>query len=370
MSIFKIRNKDGTYSYGYDFRDRVSRKRIRKIVPLARTKWQAEQAEKKAKEDLFNERYGLEETGTDKIGDFLREIYMPWSKANKRSWINDHYNSPVIHKHFGAKTFREVSPLDVERFKLERSKSNTRKDKPRAPATVNREFELLSRIFTLAIELKRADFNPCKQVKKFRLDNKRYRYLLPEEEPVLFANLDGKKGHLRDLIVVALGTGMRKNEQLSLKWQHVDFARNLIIVTKTKSGKDRDVPMNRDVRAVMTRMRRKASGDYVFINPKTKTRYVDIKKAFIAALDNAGIVGLVWHDLRATFGTRLGEAGYDAYTIAYLMGHSDIQTTARYVRATDPNKRAAVESARLDSQKDGQILVRQAKRPLLRVASK
>ena len=38
----------------------------------------------------------------------------------------------------------------------------------------------------------------------------------------------------------------------------------------------------------------------------------------------------------------LGEAGYDAFTIAALMGHSQIQTTARYVRATERNKRAAV----------------------------
>jgi len=53
---------------------------------------------------------------------------------------------------------------------------------------------------------------------------------------------------------------------------------------------------------------------------------------------------LVWHDLRATVGTRLGEAGFDAFTIAALMGHSQIQTTARYVRATELNKREAVEA--------------------------
>ena len=63
----------------------------------------------------------------------------------------------------------------------------------------------------------------------------------------------------------------------------------------------------------------------------------------------AGIKGLVWHDLRATFGTRLGEAGYDAFTIAALMGQSQIQTTARYVRATERNKRAAVEAVMLYS---------------------
>ena len=60
------------------------------------------------------------------------------------------------------------------------------------------------------------------------------------------------------------------------------------------------------------------------------------------------IAGLRWHDLGATFGTRLGEAGSDAFTIAELMGHSDIRMTARYVRGTERNQRASVEAARLD----------------------
>jgi len=64
----------------------------------------------------------------------------------------------------------------------------------------------------------------------------------------------------------------------------------------------------------------------------------------------AGIEGLRWHDLSATFGTRLGETGYDGFNIAQLMGHSDICMTARYVRGTERNKRAAVEAVRLDFQ--------------------
>src|SRR4030095_12237175 len=58
------------------------------------------------------------------------------------------------------------------------------------------------------------------------------------------------------------------------------------------------------------------------INSRTKTRIKEVKRSFNTALRLAGIEGLVWHDLRATFGTRLGEAGYDAFTIAALMGHS------------------------------------------------
>jgi integrase len=47
---------------------------------------------------------------------------------------------------------------------------------------------------------------------------------------------------------------------------------------------------------------------------------------------DAKIEGLVWHDLRATYGTRLGEAGFNAYDIAKLMGHANISTSQRYKR--------------------------------------
>ena len=61
MPVFKKKNKNGTTSYGYDFRDRVTGTRYRKIVSLARTKWDAEQAETAAKKELFEKRFGIEE---------------------------------------------------------------------------------------------------------------------------------------------------------------------------------------------------------------------------------------------------------------------------------------------------------------------
>lgn len=82
-----------------------------------------------------------------------------------------------------------------------------------------------------------------------------------------------------------------------------------------------------------------------FVSPKTGGRLSDVKKAFQSACRKVGIHGLVWHDLRATFGTRLGEAGFDAFTIAALMGHNNVRTTQRYVRATERNKREAVNAA-------------------------
>jgi len=83
----------------------------------------------------------------------------------------------------------------------------------------------------------------------------------------------------------------------------------LIIVALTKTRKNREVPMNTEVREILSRLCRfKRSSDYVFVSSKTGTRLTDIKHSFQKACELAGIEGLVWHDLRATFGTRLGEA--------------------------------------------------------------
>ena len=66
------------------------------------------------------------------------------------------------------------------------------------------------------------------------------------------------------------------------------------------------------------------------------------KKAFNAALKDAGIENFRFHDLRHTAGTRLAEAGADAFTIKDILGHASIQTSAIYVHATDEGKRRAL----------------------------
>ena len=88
----------------------------------------------------------------------------------------------------------------------------------------------------------------------------------------------------------------------------------------------------------------------MFGNPDTGEPFTDIKRLFHTACRITGIDGLWWHDLRATFGTRLGEAGFSLKYIMELMGHSDPKTCLRYVRATDAVKRAAVQAAMLCGQ--------------------
>ena len=96
----------------------------------------------------------------------------------------------------------------------------------------------------------------------------------------------------------------------------------------------------------------KRPDDYVFVSPKdSDERLREVKKGFHTACRLAGIEGLIWKDLRATFGTGLAEAGCDAFTIAQLLGHSDVRVTMRYVRSVEETKRVAVEAIKLSSRR-------------------
>src|SRR6185295_9592450 len=105
--------------------------------------------------------------------EFGEGTFLEWAKNNKRSWKHDRFRVRVLLEAFRVKTLGEISPLAIERLKGKRRQSFTKREKQRSPASVNRELELLSRIFSLAIRLGLADTNPCSRVSKFKLQNQR-----------------------------------------------------------------------------------------------------------------------------------------------------------------------------------------------------
>jgi integrase len=127
--------------------------------------------------------------------------------------------------------------------------------------------------------------------------------------------------------------------------------------------------MNDDVREALAELcKNKRPDDYVFVNPKTKSCLQETKTAFHTACRIAGIEGLIWKDLRATFATRMAADGHDAFTIANLLGHSDVRVTMRHVRMVDDRMRAAVEAIRLPTEKVGHVLATWPKQPQMPVA--
>ena len=214
-------------------------------------------------------------------------------------------------------------------------------------ATVNYHLSILSKIFSLAVDAELIDSNPSARVGKFRLNNGRTRVLSKEEETKLFSALEGNE-IVRQIITVAIHTGMRRNEIFSLKWFDVDFNRGVFQVRESKSGRSRSVPMNSTVRTLLSGIRRQS--EYVFPSPKTGGKLTDIKRSFHRGLKQAEIENFCFHDLRHTAATRMADSGADAFTMAKILGHSDIRITHRYTHATNSAIRRAVEN--LDENSD------------------
>lgn len=369
MTVRK-RGKGKNAKWYYDFANHEHRG----VIPLARTKHQAEQAEIKIKQEVFEETYGAPQIGTDSFSEFALNDYLPAVKDEKRSWRTYEYITRQLAARFAGKSFNEIPAMLIAKLKHDLLHTETKRGTARSFASVNMVLSVCSGIFTLAIDRDKAIKNPCRAVKLFKLRNQTYRYLLPEEEPLLLsaisnppacfsvrgkltqtaAKVQKERAHLVDMVPVAVGTGLRKSEQLRLQVKHCDFARNVVIAVDTKNGETREVPMNTDVRSILARRCFGQHRDsFVWTNPKSKPadRFHDIKRGFIGACRDAGIEGLQWKHLRATFGTRMGEAGYSAFEIMALMGHSDIRMSQRYVRATEGRKREAVQATMLSNRK-------------------
>jgi site-specific recombinase XerD len=158
------------------------------------------------------------------------------------------------------RTTASILANDIEAAKRELSENLT-------PASVNRKLAALKSAFSLAARNRKADSNPAKEVKLFKENNARIRFLTEEEEERLFSVLPKK---YTPLLTVAIHTGLRKTEQLSLTWTDVDFKLGQITVRESKPGKSRVIPMNETVETVVSRLPRRIRNPFVFVGRKAE----------------------------------------------------------------------------------------------------
>jgi integrase len=151
------------------------------------------------------------------------------------------------------------------------------------------------------------------------------------------------------LYVTAAFTGLRMGELLALQWRDIDYSGEAIRVRRSynvhggvgspKSGQVRGVPMVPDVASALARLADREfwvePEDLVFANELgTFQDASSIRIRYRAALARAGLRQLRFHDLRHTFGT-LAVRRAEVPAVQAWMGHSDIQTTMRYVHHRD-----------------------------------
>lgn len=342
----KACNAPCTHAGVWYIRFQIRGVRYTRAVPEAATKWQAEQAEAKAKNEVFEGKYGSEPSSIS-LKEFVEKVFLPWSKTEKRSWRNDLSRSKPILAYFKNKRMRDITNLNVRAYRRERLASSNGRGGLRAPASVDREIQLLSRIFSLSVERGVLQSNPCKGIKLANPGNIVIKYLTVEDEQKLKPYLTGRRKHLLDILEIDLHTGMRRTELLSLNVSQINFIRDEILLIKTKSGKPRLVPIHPNIRPLFQRLCNEAGpSGYLFENSKTGKPITDIKTGWRSALEDAGIPHIPFHCAgRHTFGTRAAEGGASPKDIQEIMGHASVTTTMRYVHATDQGKRRTVDAA-------------------------
>jgi len=206
------------------------------------------------------------------------------------------------------------------------------------PATVYQDFALMRRMFNVARrEWKWTRENPAADL-SFTVGNKnaRDRWLSLDEERKL---LNSASPHwLRSMILVALYTGMRRGEILSLKWSSVHLKRMLLTVERSKNGEKRSIPMSKTLMSLLTKPKVIAISNSVFPHSVGA-----VKDAFPRAREKAGIKDFRFHDLRHTFATRLVQNGVDLYKVKELLGHKTLAMTMRYAHHCPESLRSSIE---------------------------
>jgi len=134
---------------------------------------------------------------------------------------------------------------------------------------------------------------------------------------------------------------MRKGEILNLKWQDIDFRREIIYLLNTKNGEKREVPMNECLKNTLVKVKRYLGSSYVF-HHKDGRPYGNIKNSFSTALKKSSIINFRFHDLRHTFASHLIMSGVDLNTVRELLGHKSMQMTLRYAHLSPSYKKKAV----------------------------
>ena len=333
-SVFRRKRKDARAT-GWYVEFSHGGKRIRRLAKGAETKTEAKAYLREIERQIDRGKYALRKR-KDVLFDVWAETYLEWSKLNKRSWERDLASLKHLTPFFKGKLLIDISPQFIEGYKKKRANTVS-------GATVNRELSCLKHMLSMAVSEEIIVLNPVKSVRFFLEQNTVERLLTPLEMDSLILN---SQGLIRAAIIIAANTGMRKGEILGLCWSQIDFSRGFIRVERTKSGRSRSIPMNTMVFITLNELKKMNTNDvYVFWNDRTKRPVQDIKRGFKTACRNASIENLRFHDLRHNFASNLVENGVDIVTVSELLGHSDINLTAkRYSHPSPQHKRQAVET--------------------------
>ena len=241
------------------------------------------------------------------------------ARLTDRAYEREHSIIEMHLKPFFACKLAAIRRVDVQRYVTKRT--------PNASAhSVQKELNVLKHLLRLAVEWEIVPVNHAQGVKSPQVGAGRVRYLQPNELQLL---VEGSPDWLRQIVVVAVSTGMRRSEMLGLRWLDVDLLSNRVMLPQTKNGEGRIVYLNQAAQSVFQSLPISAETkptDKVF----ARVTPDQVSVTFRRLCKKKGILDFRFHDLRHTAASWMRMQGADIHTVAQLLGHKDLRMAARY----------------------------------------
>ena len=280
---------------------------------------QAKDEQKKGR--FFPERY--QQGGYEKVS-VLIDRYLETRKL-KKAFRDEQYFAKWWGTRFRDERFNAITPQRIEEAQ------HMLLGQGRAPGRINRYHGWLRHFLNDAVRKGKLRENPATKVMTLPEPEGRLRHLSLDEEAKLMAALGPVYGPFARLAIL---TGLRQKEQFTLQWKDVDLERGVLTLSETKAGQVQYVPLSQEARTLLRNLNSWQHSKWLFPsqNPATHLNPDNFRKKYRRAVQRSGIDWVTWHDLRRTFGSRLGMMGKSDTTIATLLRHSTTRLVKRYTK--------------------------------------
>ncbi|PSQ97549.1 MAG: hypothetical protein BRD55_01360 [Bacteroidetes bacterium SW_9_63_38] len=249
---------------------------------------------------------------------------------------------------------RDVAPEHVRAY-VHEPKEVAGEEESVSNATKRHRHSHLSTFFRWAIDQGWADENPVEEVKKPRKEETKKAFLSPDDVEKVLAAVDAYRNlrldepgptpnddWLKQMIIVAVSTGLRRGELLNLRWMDVDFETGRLYVRsredfKAKNGDERAVPLVGDARSKLEELndcRSPDPTDHVFFDdrgePPKPDRVTRRFKFYVRKAKLPHREDLSFHSCRHTTASWLTMNGAPRKAISEILGHTTTRMTERY----------------------------------------
>jgi len=268
-----------------------------------------------------------------------------WSEYSKQKIKDQNYQKDrnryekYIQPLFATKETPDIYPLDVDRLRLKYLKTHS-------PQTTKHILALLKRIINFGVKRGLCPALPF-IIEMPRVDNIKDDSLTEDQLQALVSAIsEDDDPQAGNLMLTALFTGMRRGELFNLKWSDIDFERDFISIREPKGGKNQNIPLNSQARAVF-KSHIKTESEYVFPG-KNGNKRTNAQKSINTIKLAAGLPKEIrpLHSLRHTFASMAVSSGeIDLYTLQKLTTHKTPQMLQRYAHLADKRLKQGGESA-------------------------